>query len=72
MKETIFEDFGIEILMRGGQLFAKYDAGELVTEMMELEITEYEAEKAQKSERDAYEVLLEAERRGAKRTSIKG
>ncbi len=71
MNKTILKDHGIEILRRDGHLFARYDSGELVVQMVEVELTEHEAERAQKSARDAYEVLLEAERRGAKRTLLK-
>lgn len=63
MEEIVFIGFGIEIIRRNGRLFIRYDSGELVSKILEDEITETEMSKAQKSERDAYEVLLECERR---------
>lgn len=63
MEEKIFSGFGVEILKRDGRYFIRYDAGEIVVQMREDEITEVEAAKAQHSEKDAYEVLLACERR---------
>ncbi|PQQ65693.1 hypothetical protein [Acetivibrio saccincola] len=61
--ELVFSGFGIEIIKREGKFFVRYDSGETVSNMIEKEITEDEAIKAQKSEKDAYEVLLLRERR---------
>ena len=61
--ELIFSGFGIEIIKREGRFFVKYDSGEIVSNVIEKEITEDEAIKAQKSEKDAYEMLLLRERR---------
>ena len=58
MDEIIFSDFGIEILKRSERLYLSYDAGELIVNMKEIEITKEECIKAQKSEDDAYEVIL--------------
>lgn len=63
MDEQIFTNFGLGIFKRNGKYIVKYDSGEIVSQMLEDEITEEEAQKAQKSERDAYEVLLVCERR---------
>ncbi len=63
MKETIFTDYGIELYRMGGKLFIRYDAGHIVPEMREDEVTEPESLRAQRSERDAYRVLLEVLRR---------
>lgn len=63
MDEIVFTGFFVEIIRRAGKLFIRYDSGEIVSKILEDEITEEEAIKAQKSERDAYEVLLECERR---------
>ena len=63
MNDTIFSGFGIEIFKRDGRHFIRYDAGEIVVQFREEEITEDEAIKAQKSEKDAYEMLLLRERR---------
>lgn len=61
--DVVFTGFGIEIIKRGGRFFARYDAGELAVQPREDEITEEEALRAQKSEKDAYEVLLACQRR---------
>ena len=61
MNERIFCDYGIEIFKRDGRYFIKYDAGEIVGRFVEVEVTEQQALKAQKSESDAYHVLLEHE-----------
>ena len=66
MTDRVFEGFGIEILKRDNHLFVRYDAGHFAVKMVEAEITEYEAQKAQKSERDAYEVILETQKRTRK------
>ena len=66
MTDRFFEGFGIEILRRNNQLFIRYDAGHFVIQMVETEITEDEAQKAQISEQDAYEVILETQRRSGK------
>lgn len=61
--ELVFSGFGIEIIKKEGKFFVKYDSGEIVSKVIEKEITEEEAIKAQKSEKDAYEMLLSRERR---------
>ena len=61
MNERIFCDYGIEIFKRDGHFFIKYDAGEIVGRFEEVEVSEQEARKAQKSESDAYRVLLKHE-----------
>lgn len=63
MSERIFSDFGIEIFKRGERYFVRYDAGEIVVQLREDEITAEEAAKAQESEKSAYEVLLACQRR---------
>jgi hypothetical protein len=63
MDETVFIGYGIEILKRNDHFFVRYDAGEIAVKMREDEITAEEVTKAQKSERDAYEVLLSCEKR---------
>jgi hypothetical protein len=56
--EIQFAGFGIEIINRSERYYLRYDAGELVVKMVEIEITEDEAGRAQLSEKDAYEVIL--------------
>lgn len=63
MDEMIFTGYGVDIFRRDGKYIIKYDSGEIVSKMVEDEISEEEVLKAQKSERDAYEVLLACERR---------
>ena len=58
MDDQIFVGFGVEVLRRGKRFFIKYDMGEIVVQIQEIEITEAEAAKAQKSQNDAYEVIL--------------
>lgn len=59
----IFEDYGITLLKRGDKFFIRYDAGELVAQFEEVEVSELQAIKAQQGERQAYEVLLEVQRK---------
>lgn len=56
--KKIFEDYGIEIIERKGKYFLRYDAGELLCKYEELNVTPEDAEKAQLSEKDAYEVII--------------
>lgn len=65
MNEVIFSDFGIEIIKRDERLFIRYDAGEIVVQTREDEISAGEAAKAQRSEEDAYEVLLACQQRAS-------
>lgn len=59
MSEEIFSDFGIRIIKSEGRFYIEYDAGEVAVSMRTVEVTEQEAQRAQRSERDAYEILLE-------------
>ena len=62
MEKIVSKDFGVEILLRRGRYFIRYDAGEIVVQMKELPISESAARRAQMSEEDAYQVVLNAER----------
>jgi hypothetical protein len=62
MSEVIFQDFGAEIIKRDGRYFIRYDGGGVVMQMKELPISESDARRAQLSEKDAYQVILAAER----------
>jgi len=62
-EQTVFVGFGIEVVQREGRFFIRYDAGEIVVDMRENEVSSEEAARAQRSEQDAYEVLLECQRR---------
>lgn len=61
--QVVFSDFGVAIIEREGRFFARYDAGDIAVQSREDEISEYEAERIKKSEKDAYEVLLACQRR---------
>ncbi|KAF6628655.1 hypothetical protein H6F38_19210 [Paenibacillus sp. EKM208P] len=50
--------YAINIVRRDGGIFVSFDAGGIVVQMIEIEITEEESLKAQKSERDAYELII--------------
>jgi hypothetical protein len=65
MEDLIFSDFGIEIFKRDDRIFVRYDSGGIASYDKEDEITVEESIKAQKSEQDAYEVLLACEKREA-------
>jgi hypothetical protein len=65
LERIIFSAFGIEIVQRGCRLFIRYDAGEVVVQMQEHEISEGESRIAQRSQKDAYEVVLECQRRSS-------
>jgi len=62
MREIIFEGHGIEIIKCNDKFFLCYDRGELVIDVVELQISEDEASKAMESEAAAYEVILQARR----------
>ena len=59
----IFSGYGCTILEREGRYFVQYDSGGSASWLLENGISEEECARAQLSERDAYEVILEAERR---------
>lgn len=63
MNKIIFSGYGIDIIERDGCFFILYDAGGLFINEQEIEVTSDEALKAQKSEQDAYEVILSAQSR---------
>ena len=56
--KKIFTGHGIEILERDEQLFLIYDAGEICDRMEEIQITEEEANLAQRSSMDAYNIII--------------
>jgi len=68
----IFSDYGCEIYERDGRFFIRYESGEAAgSSLLESEISYEEMEKAKLSEMDAYQVILEAERRsGSKKVAI--
>jgi hypothetical protein len=56
--QHVFSGFGIEILRRSDRYFLRYDAGELVVQMRELELSADDAFLAAQSEQSAYQVIL--------------
>lgn len=64
MKENfVSEAYGCKIVKRDDKLFIQYDNGQSASWIVENEITLNEAEKAMLSEKDAYSVIIEAEKR---------
>lgn len=62
MDSIVFSGFGCTILCRDGRYFIRYDSGGIASWLLENEIPTTDVEKAMKSEKDAYEVILSAER----------
>ncbi|MCK7427710.1 hypothetical protein [Enterobacter chengduensis] len=63
MNEIIFTGFGVDIIKRDGEYFIRYDTGTIAMIEKESKITPEEALKAQKSENDAYEVIIATQTR---------
>lgn len=63
IEELIFSGHSLEIFKRDDRLFVRYDAGGIVVQFVEKEISEEEAITAQKSSKGAYEMLIERKRR---------
>jgi hypothetical protein len=56
--EPIFSKWGLDIFKRSGRFYARFDVGHISDKMIEVEITEQEAERAQINEKEAGEVIL--------------
>lgn len=56
--KTIFKDYGIEILIENNQYYIEYDAGEIAQKFVTIKVSEEDANIAQKSSNDAYNVIL--------------
>lgn len=56
----IYEDYGIEILRDDEKYFLRYDAGEIVVQLKDIEISEVEAREIQqqKSEKELYDYMI--------------
>lgn len=63
MQKVIFSRYGIDIIERDSKLYIKYDSGHFSIKEIESEITEDESLKAQKSEKDAYKVIIATQNR---------
>lgn len=57
--KKIFEDYGIIIRENDKKYYIQYDAGEFVDAVDTVEISKEGSEKAQLSEEDAYNVILQ-------------
>ena len=68
MEKLVFEGYGCQIFNRKGRYFISYDSGESSgSRQIENEITSEELEQAMRSEQDAYDVILNAQRRDYQR-----
>ncbi|MFA0814277.1 MAG: hypothetical protein ACC608_00645 [Anaerofustis sp.] len=56
--KRIFNDYGIEIDEENGKYVIRYDAGEIVSQIEEIEVTKSDADLAQISAQKAYEVII--------------
>lgn len=63
MEKVVSEGFGCKIVERSSKFFIQYDNGQAASWIVENEITADEVKKAMLSGKDAYEVILEAQRR---------
>lgn len=59
MGNLIFSDYGIDVYHKNGKFYAKYDAGELVVDYQEVEITEIQVDLIKAGPDSAYKVLVE-------------
>lgn len=63
-KKIIFSDYGIDLLKtENNRYYLSYDAGGIGSKEITVEITLAEFIQAQKSEQDAYLVILETQKR---------
>jgi len=63
MSELIFTGYGIDIVKKNDDYYVRYDDGTIAMFEKESNITFDEALKAQKSENDAYEVIIATQSR---------
>ncbi len=58
--EKIYDNFGVQIIEKGGRLLLRYDAGEIVVQINEIPISKEEALEIQKiaSSQKLYEYLI--------------
>ncbi len=63
MSEIIFTGFGVDISIEENEYYILYDAGTIAMIEKKSKITPEEASKAQKSEKDAYEVIIATQKR---------
>jgi hypothetical protein len=58
MKKRIFSDYGIEVFQKENKFLIRFDAGEIVSRYVEIEVTKKDAELAQTSPKYAYDVII--------------
>ncbi len=58
--DKIYEDYGIEIFKNDVKYFLRYDAGEIVAQLKDIEISGVEAREIQeqKSEKELYDYMI--------------
>lgn len=58
--DKIYEDYGIEIFKNDEKYFLRYDAGEIVAQLKDIEISGVEAREIQeqKSEKELYDYMI--------------
>ena len=61
MERIAFDNWGARIVRRDGRLYLEYDVGHHNIDMVQVEISEAEAEQVQRSEADAYAVILKTQ-----------
>lgn len=55
--KKVFAGYGLEIFVNNGKYYLRADFGEIVDRIRDVEITNEEAEKIQRSSKDANEVM---------------
>lgn len=58
----IFSGFGTKIFSDGAKYYIEYDEGHFALKYVKKEISFIEAQKAQRSARDSYEVIIEIQK----------
>lgn len=58
MSELLFIGHGIEVFREGDAYLIRYDAGEIADRLEDMAVSQADAERAMRSERDAYEVII--------------
>lgn len=56
--EMVYKNDWMQIIKKGEQYIIQYNSGDLINSIREIEVSKDDALKAQKSEQNAYEVIL--------------
>jgi hypothetical protein len=70
--ETTIFDGHVLILKRDGKYFIRYEAGGSAGYLEDLEVTEEEAQRAQKSWDEAYDIVVGYQMRAAQKKKLRG